>query len=143
MFHPYFSFRGCLRRMPYLVHMGCLYVALIVGILLAEYKFEQPTVFIATVLALLVIHQINAVGLTVQRLHDMGHSGWFCLGLWFPGVVFFYKNPNIIMELHKRTFTPDNTDWALLFCTLIFVVGLIFSPGIKGENKYSTDDMFY
>lgn len=139
MFHPYFSFRGRQRRMSYLVHMGWLTIALIIGTIWAEHKFQEAPLFIAVVLGLLAIHQINAVGLTVQRLHDMGHSGWFCLGLWFPGLVFLYKNPNIIMELHKWTFTPDNIDWGLLICTMIFVLGLLFSPGFEGENKYEDD----
>lgn len=136
MLYPYFSFEGRQKRLPYFSRLIFLQSLLALSAVWASYTFDEPTSFIYAIMGIVIVQQASVICLTVQRLHDMGHSGWFCWGLWLPGLVFLGKNPLFFKQLRDGTLNPDATDFILMACVALFVGGLIFSPGQKGDNKY-------
>lgn len=91
----YADFSGRARRMEYWMYL--LVYFLIYGVLLALQNYVLPSLGGILVLVYALALIIPGISVSVRRLHDTGHSGWwFLIGLtgigWFVLLYWYLKD---------------------------------------------------
>ena len=111
----YFSFKGRLNRKRFILRS--IVISIINAILAAVLcRHLGDSAILAVFVAISFVGFVAGLSLNVRRLHDLNHSGFFCLLLLIPFSFF------IIID----------------FFLLIY---LIFFKGTEGDNQYGPDPL--
>jgi len=125
-----FSLQGRLNRLRYFLYtIGLMIFQAIATAVLAPVAVGGSGAGgLVPMLAIVAIELVVAwcwIALMVKRLHDLGHSGWYVLGLVaiLALLTFIFRDPRVSY---------------LLFV----VVGILsFAPGTKGTNRFGPDPL--
>lgn len=98
-----FSVKGRMGRKTYVLAHTVFFLAIVAFVVLEFLMLGFPAFFSALTVAAYCIVNIT---MGIQRLHDLGRSGWWFLLSLIPGL------------------------------SLILCLVLIFAPGTEGENRY-------
>ena len=86
--------------------------SVIMGILLSVAELFQSTLIQLMTFLVSFVFMIPSFKLIIRRLHDLNHSGWWCIGVILPGI------------------------------NIVFAVYLVFFIGTNGPNKYGPDPLY-
>jgi uncharacterized membrane protein YhaH (DUF805 family) len=142
-----FSYKGRIGRLRYLAWtMALTLVTLGIGSVFSTFGFAllrsdaTSGLILAGLLAFIVVVVIAVLGVlfTVQRLHDIGWSGWLWLLTLVPFVGSFF--PFVIMALPGNAGTnrygapapPNSTSVKILSALWLVFIALMFIGGLAG-----------
>lgn len=131
-----FSFKGGTGRIAFLGwHLvWAMLSVLMVGLLSSGGAGLSLLLAGACVLTILV----NVVAVTVRRLHDIGMSGWWILGLQLPFYAYELMASPITEEgVQWKGFGAfDLLDWSICAYLVFYLFLLYLSSGKQSDNKY-------
>ena len=108
LFKMYFSSKGRMKRLPYLITSLSITFVFIVLLFLGGFAFVSQAAspgkgMIVMAVAFLVC-MISWVILTIKRLHDLNHSGWWVILSFLP----YLNIPVILYLLIRKSVNKNN-----------------------------------
>jgi len=101
----FFSLKGRIARMPFLIGMIVMTVLIVIldvvdAVLASDMTTTSGMVFSSLLVALYALVSYCGLTLMVKRLHDLGHSGWYVAGAF---LLTFGANFLMLTPLSERS----------------------------------------
>lgn len=154
----YFSPSGRISRSQYWLRFMVPYLAIFYGLYFTMKVLGEESTGHTVVSAIQTIFVLVAfwpsIAILVKRIHDRNKSGWLCLALYVPVVLFFvllivWFAGAIVAAAKSGTFEPPALDalgiTVIVFAVISAVVGLWFFiefgclRGTVGANRFGPD----
>lgn len=143
-FKKYATFQGRANRAEYwwffLFNLLASIVLSIASFMLSIVSFEIPFVSLGTAYSIISLFPNMAV--SVRRMHDTNHSGWW---YFFPMICTVAFLPVLVMSVFLLDDPSANEDQVMMIpffvgggAVVFWIIYFIFTllPGTKGENRY-------
>ncbi len=136
-FKKYATFQGRANRAEY---WWFFLFNLLASIVLSIVSFEIPFVSLGTAYSIISLFPNMAV--SVRRMHDTNHSGWW---YFFPMICTVAFLPVLVMSVFLLDDPSANEDQVMMIpffvgggAVVFWIIYFIFTllPGTKGENRY-------